>query len=106
MVQKKNTIWDPAAAGLLKAFCFFGLFFAGSMKYYSSGKSILEVYKDPFFIGAAVQCIAAVMTFFTYKEKGKDYTFPAMFFFILTKLVSQYTHSKHTNLDGSKKFNH
>jgi hypothetical protein len=107
--QKKVSIktnWDPAAAGLLKGFCFFGLFFAGSMKYWASNKSIFELYKDPFLIGAAVQCVAAVFTFFTYKTTGKDYTYPAMFFFIFTKLISQYTHSKHYNIDGSKKKHH
>lgn len=105
-LKKKNLIkssWDPSAAGLLKAFSFFGLFFAGSMKYYASHKSIFELYKDPFLIGALVQCIASIFTFFTYKINGRDYTYPAMFFFIFTKLVSQYTHSKHTNIDGSYK---
>lgn len=88
---------------LLKSFCFLGLTIAGIMEFYNAGNSIKDIIYDPFFVGAAVMCVTAFITFLTYKEKKIDYTFPAMFFFIFTKLISQYFHSFHINLDGSLK---
>ena len=91
---------------LLKSFCFIGLFIAGIMEYYNAGKSLKDILQDPFFIGAGVMSIAAMVTFVRYKHTKIDYTFPAMYFFIFTKLVSQYFHSYHLNYDGSEKGHH
>ena len=88
---------------LIKSFCFFGLFIAGFMEYYNGGKTIKDIFQDPFFIGAGIMSIAALLTFVRFKYTRVDYTFPAMFFFIFTKLVSQYFHYYHLNLDGTEK---
>lgn len=88
---------------LLKSFSFLGLFIAGIMEYYNSGKTILNILQDPFFIGAGVMSIASAFTFLYYNKNHIDYTYPAMFIFIASKLISQYYKFFEFNLDGTSK---
>ena len=88
---------------LLKSFSFLGLFIAGLMEYYNSGKTLINIFKDPFFIGAGVMSVASIYTFIYYNKIKIDYTYPTMFFFIFTRLISQYGYSYKYNIDGTLK---
>jgi hypothetical protein len=93
---------------LLESFCFLGLTIGGIMEQFNDYKtfSIINVLKNPFFIGAAVMCVASALKFFKTSDTKIDYTYPAMYFFIFTKIIAQYFHSSHINLDGSFKKHH
>ena len=88
---------------LLKAFSYLGLFIAGLMEYYNSGNTLTDIFKDPFFIGAGVMSVASIYTFIYYNKTKIDYTYPAMFLFIFTKIISQYGYSYKYNIDGTLK---
>jgi len=79
---------------LLKLFAFIGLGIAGYIDIMSSKNTFLE---DPFSVGAFAMAIA---TFLTLINPKIYYIHTAMFFFIFTKLISQYTHSKHYSFFG------
>ena len=81
---------------LIKILAFAGLGIAGYIDLIESNNSLLE---DPFLLGAFAMSIAAVLTLINPKIY---YIHTAMFFFILTKLISQYTHSKHYDFWGHK----
>ena len=53
--------------------------------------------QDPFFIGATIMAIASLLTLI---NPAIYYIHTAMFFFIITKIISQYTHSKHYTFWG------
>jgi hypothetical protein len=78
----------------IKLFAFFALGVAGYIDLVHSKNTILE---DPFLLGAFSMSIACVLTLINPKIY---YIHTAMFFFILTKLISQYTHSKHYDFWG------
>ena len=63
----------------------------------SSSKN--KFYQDPFYIGASVMVVASIMTLI---NPEIYYIHTAMFFFIFTKIISQYTHSNHYNFWGKK----
>lgn len=73
------------------------------MEYFNSGKTIINSFQDPFFIGAGIMSIASAFTFIYYNQNHIDYTYPAMFFFIATKLISQYYKFFDYNFDGTRK---
>lgn len=85
---------------LLKIVAFIMLGISGYIDIMKSEHSILE---DPFFIGAFTMAIASILTLI---NPGIYYIYPAMYFFIFTKLISQYSYSKsYTMLGQKKKFN-
>tara|TARA_B110000908_G_C10029776_1_gene346856 strand:+ start:153 stop:458 length:306 start_codon:yes stop_codon:yes gene_type:complete len=81
---------------LIKLVAFTGLGIAGYIDLIHSNNNILE---DPFLLGAFSMAIASLLTLINPKIY---YVHTAMFFFILTKLISQYTHSKHYDFWGHK----
>lgn len=93
---------------LILSFSFLGLTIGGIMEQLNNFKSfnIMNLIKNPFLIGASVMCIASALKFFKTNDTKIDYTYPAMYFFIFTKLIAQYFHSFHKNLDGSLKKHH
>lgn len=90
---------------LLKFFCFFGIFITGVMEYFNKNKTVLDIAKNPYFIGAGIMSVASLITFLTFKTKQIDYTFPAAFLYVTSKLISLYFQSSNVNLDGSYKAN-
>ena len=78
----------------IKMFAFFALGVAGYIDLIHSKNSILE---DPFLLGAFAMALATLLTLINPRIY---YIHTAMFFFILTKLISQYTHSKHYDFWG------
>ena len=105
MVSSIGKYYELNKEELLKAFSFFGLFLAGIMEYFNSGKTIFDIFQDPFFIGAGIMSIASLFTFLYYNKNHIDYTYPAMFIFIATKLISQYYKFFELNLNGTSKKN-
>lgn len=81
---------------LIKLFAFAGLGIAGYIDLIHSNNNVLE---DPFLLGAFSMAIASLLTLINPKIY---YVHTAMFFFILTKIISQYTHSKHYDIWGHK----
>lgn len=85
---------------LLKIVGFIMLGISGYIDVMKSEHSILE---DPFFIGAFTMAFASILTFI---NPSIYYIYPALYFFIFTKLISQYSYSKsYTLLGEKKKFN-
>lgn len=82
---------------LLKIVAFTLLGIVGSIDLYYSENTI---YTDPFLLGAFIMAIASVLTFI---NPARYYIHTGMFIFILLKIVSQYTHSKHYTLLGNIK---
>lgn len=82
---------------ILKIIAFTMLGIAGYIDLVHSSNSILE---DPFMLGAFAMAIASVMTLF---NPGVYYIHTALFFFIFTKIISQYTHSHHYDFWGGVK---
>ena len=81
----------------IKLLAFFGLGVAGVIDLVYSENTILQ---DPFLLGAFSMVIATVLTIINPKIY---YIHTAMFFFILTKIISQITHSKHYDIWGHVK---
>ena len=79
---------------LIKLFAFFALGVAGYIDLTNSNNTILE---DPFLIGAFAMALASLFTLINPKI---NYIHTVMFLFILTKLIAQYTHSKHYDFWG------
>jgi hypothetical protein len=81
---------------ILKIFGFAILAIAGYIDLLSSKN---RFFQDPFYIGATVMVIASILTLI---NPTRYYIHTAMFFFIFTKIISQYTHSNHFNFLGKK----
>jgi hypothetical protein len=79
---------------ILKLFAFIGLGIAGYIDVIYSENTLLE---DPVSIGSFAMAVATVVTLINPKVY---YIHTVMFFFIFTKLVSQYTHSEHYTFWG------
>ena len=63
----------------------------------------IEDASDAFFIGAFTMAFDSILTFI---NPSIYYIYPALYFFIFTKLISQYSYSKsYTLLGEKKKFN-
>ena len=102
-MNKEGKYYELNKEELLKSFSFLGLFIAGVMEYFNSGKTFKDIFKDPFFLGAGVMSIASGLTFVYFNKEFVDYTYPAMFIFILSKVISQYYKFFEYNLDGTHK---
>ena len=94
MTSKKGKSIFQKYSILLKIIAFTMLGIAGYIDLVHSNNSILS---DPFMLGAFTMAIASVMTLF---NPGVYYYHTAMFFFIFTKVVAQYTHSHHYDFWG------
>jgi hypothetical protein len=79
---------------ILKFLGFSALTIAGYIDLKYSDNSI---YEDPFVIGAFCMALATLLTIIYPKIY---FIHTAMFLFIITKIISQYTHSKHFNIFG------
>jgi len=79
---------------ILKILGFFFLAIAGYIDLYLSSN---RFFQDPVYIGASVMVLASILTLIT---PSIYYIHTAMFFFIFTKIISQYTHSKHYTFWG------
>ena len=84
---------------ILKIIVFSLLAVAGYNDFISSNN---RFFQDPFFIGASIMAIASLLTLV---NPATYYIHTAMFFFILTKIISQYTHSKHYTFWGKSHHN-
>ena len=94
--KKKNSITEKYSI-ILKIIGFSMLAIAGYMDLTNSNNTILT---DPFTLGAALMVIASIMMFF---KPGVNYGHTALFFFIITKIIAQYTHSQHYDFWGQVK---
>lgn len=79
---------------ILKIFGFSLLAIAG---YNDLSSSNYRFFQDPFFIGATIMAFASLLTLI---NPAIYYIHTGMFFFIFTKIISQYTHSKHYTFWG------
>jgi hypothetical protein len=82
------------SSSFIKVFAFLGLGVAGYIDLIHSEYSLLQ---DPFLLGAFSMAIASLLTLLNPKIY---YIHTAMFFFIITKVISQFTHSKHYDIWG------
>ena len=96
MVSKKKSISEKYSI-LLKIVGFSVLAIAGYIDLVNSNNTILT---DPFSLGALLMVIASIMMLF---KPGVNYNHTALFFFILAKIIAQYTHSKHYDFWGHVK---
>jgi hypothetical protein len=85
----------------LKFICFFLLGLTSFFEVLDNPENTL--WMDPFCIGAFIMALCSLITFFFYRKTKIDLTYPGMFIFILSKLISQYTHSKHLTIFGKVK---
>ena len=92
---KKDTKFQIST--ILKIVAFIMLGISGYIDVMKSENSILE---DPFFIGSFTMAIASLLTLI---NPSIYYIYPAMYFFIFTKLISQYSYSKGYTMLGQKK---
>jgi hypothetical protein len=97
MTSKKSISIFKKYSIILKIFAFTTLGIASYIDLVHSNNSILT---DPLFLGAFAMVIACVMTLF---NPGVYYIHTALFFFILTKIIAQYTHSHHYDFWGRVK---
>ena len=86
---------------LLKFILFLGLGITSLFEVLDNPEN--TIFDDPFCIGAFTMALASITTYFTFEKYKIDFTYPAMFIFILSKLVAQYGHSKHISLLGISK---
>jgi hypothetical protein len=84
-------------SNLLKLIAFSILAIAG---YIDLSLSDNRFFQDPFYIGATVMAIACILTLI---NPSIYYIHTAMFFFIFTKIISQYTHSRHHTFWGKSR---
>ena len=96
MVLKKNSIIEKYSI-ILKIIGFSMLAIAGYMDLTNSNNTILT---DPFALGASIMVIASIMMLF---KPGVNYNHTALFFFIIAKIIAQYTHSQHYDFWGHVK---
>ena len=96
MVLKKNSIIEKYSI-ILKIIGFSMLAIAGYMDLTNSNNTILT---DPFALGACIMVIASIMMLF---KPGVNYNHTALFFFIIAKIIAQYTHSQHYDFWGHVK---
>ena len=96
MVSKKKSISEKYSI-LLKIVGFSVLTIAGYIDLVNSNNTILT---DPFSLGALLMVIASIMMLF---KPGVNYNHTALFFFILAKIIAQYTHSQHYDFWGHVK---
>lgn len=89
---------------LLKFICFLLLGLSSFFEVLDNPEN--TIFEDPFCIGAFIMAICSLFTFFFYQKTKIDLTYPGMFIFILSKLFSQYTHSKHLNIFGKIREEH
>ncbi len=97
MTSKNSVRISKKYSLLLKIIAFSMLCIAGYIDLMNSNNSILS---DPFILGAFAMVIASAMTLF---NPGVYYYHTGMFFFILTKIIAQYTHSHHYDFWGHVK---
>ena len=96
MVLKKNSIIEKYSI-ILKIIGFSILAIAGYIDLTNSNNTILM---DPFALGASIMVIASIMMLF---KPGVNYNHTALFFFIIAKIIAQYTHSQHYDFWGHVK---
>jgi len=94
--KKKNSITEKYSI-ILKIIGFSMLAIAGYMDLTNSNNTILT---DPFTLGAGIMVIASIMMLF---KPGVNYNHTALFFFIIAKIIAQYTHSQHYDFWGHVK---
>ena len=97
MAKKTKNDTKFKISTLLKIIAFIMLGISGYIDVMKSEHSILE---DPFFIGAFTMAFASILTLI---NPSIYYIYPAMYFFVLTKLISQYSYSKSYTMLGQKK---
>jgi hypothetical protein len=81
---------------LIKILSFTGLAFAASIELEHKKHT---VYQNPFILGAIAMVFAQILE---YCDPSINYTYVAMYFFIFTKLITQYTYSNSYNIFGIK----
>ena len=86
---------------MLKSICFFLLGLTSLFEVLDNPEN--TILDDPFCIGAFIMAFCSLFTFFFYHKTKIDLTYPGMFIFIISKLFSQYTHSKHLTIFGKIK---
>jgi hypothetical protein len=86
---------------LLKFILFLGLGITSLFEVLDNPEN--TIFDDPFCLGAFTMALASITTYFTFEKYRIDFTYPAMFIFIFSKLIAQYGHSKHISLSGISK---
>ena len=60
---------------------------------------VLIYYQNPFILGAFAMVVAQILE---YCEPSINYTYVVMYFFIFTKLITQYTYAQSYTIFGIK----
>jgi hypothetical protein len=81
---------------LIKILSFTGLAIAANIELKKTNHAI---YQNPFILGAIAMVVAQILE---YCDPSVNYTYVVMYFFIFTKLITQYTYSQSYNIFGMK----